>query len=330
VLGTDTSGAAPTATALAANGANCAGNNFALGVDASGAAECAQPAFSNLSGTATDAQVPDILTLNLPSSTLTGITANRMLVGTGTGTGAYNTLPFGGIDGCSAAADKPIYFASTNSWGCGTDGGGGGGMTSFTLGGDAGSNQAISTPMSWSSRAAMAFPHHRQRHRYLTIAQVSPIYISSVVGVDCTEEHRFHTGVATAMTAAAGRRDPLHPRRLRAAVQPPRHQQPGGRDPRQRTSSAKISRQASPSRRRCARGTYPGAACNTSAECWAAAPASAASAAPPPIPARPPPASRRRRPRPTRWSRGPAAASDRQLLLLDLPGRPLPALRRRQ
>jgi hypothetical protein len=45
-----------TATALAANGANCTGNNFALGVDASGAAECAQPAFSNLSGTATVSQ----------------------------------------------------------------------------------------------------------------------------------------------------------------------------------------------------------------------------------------------------------------------------------
>src|SRR5262249_35261781 len=44
------------ATALAANGSNCTGNNFALGVDASGNAECAQPAFSNLSGTATVAQ----------------------------------------------------------------------------------------------------------------------------------------------------------------------------------------------------------------------------------------------------------------------------------
>jgi hypothetical protein len=48
---------AATATALAANGANCSGNNFALGVDSSGAGECAQPAFSNLSGTVTDAQL---------------------------------------------------------------------------------------------------------------------------------------------------------------------------------------------------------------------------------------------------------------------------------
>jgi hypothetical protein len=52
------SGNASTATALAANGSNCSGNNFALGVDASGNGECSQPAFSNLSGSATSAQLP--------------------------------------------------------------------------------------------------------------------------------------------------------------------------------------------------------------------------------------------------------------------------------
>ena len=51
-------GNASTATALAADGGNCTGNNFALGVDASGIAQCAQPAFSNLSGAATKAQLP--------------------------------------------------------------------------------------------------------------------------------------------------------------------------------------------------------------------------------------------------------------------------------
>src|SRR5262249_14285152 len=50
------SGNAATATALAANGSNCTGNNFAVGVDAAGNAECAQPAFSNLTGVATVAQ----------------------------------------------------------------------------------------------------------------------------------------------------------------------------------------------------------------------------------------------------------------------------------
>lgn len=55
---------AAAATALAANGANCSGNNFALGVDASGVGECAQPAFSNLSGAATDGQIPNTITID--------------------------------------------------------------------------------------------------------------------------------------------------------------------------------------------------------------------------------------------------------------------------
>jgi hypothetical protein len=71
-----TNGNVATATALAANGSNCSGNNFALGVDASGVGECAQPAFSNLSGSATDAQVADTITasnyLPLAGGTLTG------------------------------------------------------------------------------------------------------------------------------------------------------------------------------------------------------------------------------------------------------------------
>ena len=48
---------ATAATSLAANGGNCVGNNFALGVDAAGVAECAQPDFSNLSGSATTGQI---------------------------------------------------------------------------------------------------------------------------------------------------------------------------------------------------------------------------------------------------------------------------------
>lgn len=62
---------AAAATALAANGGNCSGNNFALGVDASGIGECAQPAFSNLSGSATDAQIPDTITITNFPVTLT-------------------------------------------------------------------------------------------------------------------------------------------------------------------------------------------------------------------------------------------------------------------
>lgn len=51
-------GNAGTATALAADPADCTGNNFALGIAASGAASCAQPAFSNLSGSVAASQMP--------------------------------------------------------------------------------------------------------------------------------------------------------------------------------------------------------------------------------------------------------------------------------
>jgi hypothetical protein len=48
---------AAVAATLAGNGANCSGNNFALGVDASGGAECAQPSLANLSASCADTQV---------------------------------------------------------------------------------------------------------------------------------------------------------------------------------------------------------------------------------------------------------------------------------
>jgi hypothetical protein len=51
-------GNAATATALAADPADCSGNNFALGINVSGVAQCAQPAFSNLSGSAIKGQLP--------------------------------------------------------------------------------------------------------------------------------------------------------------------------------------------------------------------------------------------------------------------------------
>lgn len=104
VAGTKISSAVATATNLAANGSNCAAGSAAAGVDAAGASEgCAplpanttatasqfftaynsatggftkaQPSFSDLSGAATDAQIPDTITasnyLPLAGGTLTG------------------------------------------------------------------------------------------------------------------------------------------------------------------------------------------------------------------------------------------------------------------
>ena len=65
------SGNAATATALAVEPADCSGNNFALGINAAGVAQCAQPAFSNLSGTATSGQLPATVVYAGQSNTYT-------------------------------------------------------------------------------------------------------------------------------------------------------------------------------------------------------------------------------------------------------------------
>lgn len=122
------SGNAATATALAANGANCSGNNFALGVDASGAAECAQPAFSNLSGSATDAQIPDTITasnyLPLSGGTMTGKVTLDGTAG----------MDGGGLSSCSnGTTSKLLYNSTTKLFECGTDQNSGGGGSGHTI-----------------------------------------------------------------------------------------------------------------------------------------------------------------------------------------------------
>ena len=57
------SGNASSATALASTPSQCGANNFATGIAASGNANCAQPAFSNLSGTIATTQLPSSVTL---------------------------------------------------------------------------------------------------------------------------------------------------------------------------------------------------------------------------------------------------------------------------
>lgn len=137
---------AATASALSSNGANCTGNNFAVGVDAAGVAECAQPSFANLSGAATDAQIPNTITIdNLTQITtrsisdttgtlgvtrggtgLTAIAVDRTLVAT-----AADTLTATALPSCSnATTSKLLYDTATHTFSCGTDqsGGGGGGL----------------------------------------------------------------------------------------------------------------------------------------------------------------------------------------------------------
>lgn len=82
--------------------ANCAGNEFALGIEANGDSECAQPAFANLSGAATDAQVPNDITVTLAATT-TALAEN----GTNCSAGSYplGVDAEGNVEDCTAAGE---------------------------------------------------------------------------------------------------------------------------------------------------------------------------------------------------------------------------------
>jgi len=92
-------GNASTATALAANPTDCSANQFATTIAASGNLTCAQVAFSNLSGSATDAQIPDNITVTL-AATATALAAN----GTNCSAGQYplGVDASGNVEGCTA------------------------------------------------------------------------------------------------------------------------------------------------------------------------------------------------------------------------------------
>lgn len=75
----DVTGNADTATALAANPDDCGANSFANAIAADGDLTCAQPNFSDLSGTASDGQIPDLDTLS------TGLPPNECVQTDGTG-----------------------------------------------------------------------------------------------------------------------------------------------------------------------------------------------------------------------------------------------------
>lgn len=73
---------ATAATALESNPNDCASNQFATTIAANGNLTCAQPAFSDLSGSATDAQIPNDITVNL-AATATALATNPSPCGVG-------------------------------------------------------------------------------------------------------------------------------------------------------------------------------------------------------------------------------------------------------
>ena len=110
------SGNSATATALAANGANCAADHYALGVDASGAVEsCTADAnttyassdftLSDIGGSVTDAQVPDDITITL-AGTATALAADPANCVTATHFAVG--VDAGGVAECEAIADADV------------------------------------------------------------------------------------------------------------------------------------------------------------------------------------------------------------------------------
>lgn len=95
---------ATAASALASDPNDCAASRFATTIAANGNLTCAQPAFSDLSGSATDAQIPNDITVNL-AATATAL--------------ANNPAPCG-------AGDFVNDIAADGTLTCGTPSGGGG------------------------------------------------------------------------------------------------------------------------------------------------------------------------------------------------------------
>jgi predicted RecA/RadA family phage recombinase len=112
---------ATAATALAANGPNCTGNDFALGVDAVGAAECAQPAFANLSGSLTLAQTPlttrgDLLTVNAtPALARLGIGAGGTFLRSNGADPAWAAVAFSDVSGTVSDAQLASNYSGTGA-----------------------------------------------------------------------------------------------------------------------------------------------------------------------------------------------------------------------
>lgn len=99
--------AATTATALAANPTDCASNQYAHTIAASGNLTCSQVGFSQLSGTATDAQIPNNITIDL-AATATALAAN--------GANCSSGQAAGGVDaaGAAEACIDPIVNLGTD------------------------------------------------------------------------------------------------------------------------------------------------------------------------------------------------------------------------
>lgn len=103
----------------------------ALTSNGADAMQCRQFAFSDLTGSASTAQLPTV-PVTKGGTNLTTVATNQVWVGTAADTVAAKTLP-----SCSnATTSKLLFDNATQTWSCGTDqtgGGGGGGLSPYVL-----------------------------------------------------------------------------------------------------------------------------------------------------------------------------------------------------
>ena len=113
----NTSGNAATATALAANGANCSAGSFPLGVDASGASETCTALPTTISGTAneiTASASTGAVTLSLPSTV--NLSSKTLRVPNGTFLPGGCTVGDAYMDTDATTGSRWYLCESTNTW----------------------------------------------------------------------------------------------------------------------------------------------------------------------------------------------------------------------
>ena len=132
-----TSGLAATATQLASAPSQCGANNFATGVTTFANANCSQPAFTNISGILAHAQLPTLLSADIPNNAA-NTTGSAASLSTATGTGAV--LVAGGTPSTVSTVGLAtgtycvvITSGVITGFTLTCPGGGGGGLSLFTL-----------------------------------------------------------------------------------------------------------------------------------------------------------------------------------------------------
>lgn len=166
----------------------CAANQWASTLNDTAAPTCTQPAFSNLSGAATDAQIPNTITLdNLTQVTTRAISDTTGTLAMGRGGTDNTTAPddnvlvgsgsawvLKAVNDCQGAGKALTYTASSNTWGCNTISGGSGPVT-VRLAADSALSTTTKTNLTGMSFALAANTSYSWRCNMFTTANATTV-----------------------------------------------------------------------------------------------------------------------------------------------------------